>query len=363
MISHIINLLVGFLAILYGFTIAVLSIRQKPYNFYLFFILILTGSVRIVDAFIKLELTHFTNPYRSLTTAAFIHLIIFYLFLSKILKNEGVQVKDIYALLPAIIIILLSEIFEFKRLYVYVFMFAGTLLLADLVKMTWSKYRKNIISIVEQRQLKEIKIFYFLFLAHTFYIFSFLCLPFFNDIYEYNKIIDLFYTYSGYSWLIILVYMFYNPSLVFGDIFLSKDSQKIKLKYDFNIWNFSSKKIVQLDNNIHEKLKLKITEIIIKINNIDSSIRLKNIEELSLYIGIPKSHLKHIFKYNCNYSVLDFLNLRKIIFSLILIEDGFLNKNTIESLANKSGFVSRTTFHLNFKKFVGNTVSDHLKFL
>ena len=46
--------------------------------------------------------------------------------------------------------------------------------------------------------------------------------------------------------------------------------------------------------------------------------------------------------------------------ALILIDEGYLNSFTIESLGKKVGFNSRITFHNNFIKFMGLSVRKYV---
>ena len=359
MTTHIINLLVGFLALLYGFTIAILSIKNKPYNFYLFLLLTITGLARILETLGQLEVIEVFSPFRSIPAASFIYLAVFYLFLSKLLKNESVHYRDLLLIIAVIFISIVSRLLIDTSLAIYLFILLSSLLYLDLLKNTWSKYGYNKKSLNEKRHLNEIKPFYFLFMLQGLFVIFFSYLSILIN--DKNNLVNIFYAFSGYPWIFILIYLFFNPSLVIGNVYLSKLIKNSELKYDFDVWDFKSKKILNGDGELHEKIKLQIPKIIIKINEINPSTQLNNLEELSAIIRIPKLHLKLIFKYYCNYSVLDFFNLQKIVCSLALIEDGFLQNSTIESLSIKSGFSSRTTFHLNFKKFIGYNVSEYLK--
>jgi AraC-like DNA-binding protein len=123
---------------------------------------------------------------------------------------------------------------------------------------------------------------------------------------------------------------------------------------------------------IEEKDKLLYTNI---LNNIDSIVtHIQNLQKspaalstisftpvtLSKELKVPKSHLELIFKYYCHYSVNDFSNLVKINYAIMLINDGHLERYTIEHLGTTCLFNSRFTFSKNFKKFIGVSVSDYL---
>jgi AraC-like DNA-binding protein len=75
-----------------------------------------------------------------------------------------------------------------------------------------------------------------------------------------------------------------------------------------------------------------------------------SINDFSLKLKIPKSHLSFIFKYHSKISFSDFKKMVRIQDSLALIEEGYLKTNTFDSLSKKVGFSTYNTFYIAFKE-------------
>jgi len=58
------------------------------------------------------------------------------------------------------------------------------------------------------------------------------------------------------------------------------------------------------------------------------------------------------------YSKSDFFNYCKVIHILKLIQDGYLQNKTINSLISDSHFKSKKTFYNNFRKFTGKSPQE-----
>jgi AraC-like DNA-binding protein len=80
-----------------------------------------------------------------------------------------------------------------------------------------------------------------------------------------------------------------------------------------------------------------------------------NLAEFAKQIAIPKSHLVFVFKYHSTHSFIEFSKISRSIDAIDLIENDFLNVNTLETLAKKVGFTSYNTFFTSFKEVTGVT--------
>lgn len=112
------------------------------------------------------------------------------------------------------------------------------------------------------------------------------------------------------------------------------------------------------DKEVEKRIANKIDFYINKINSLDydTNILLKKgttITDLALELKIPKSHLNFIFKYKCTISFVTFKNLIRIEKSKKLIENDYLESNTLNSLAEKVGFKSYDPFFKGFKEVTG----------
>ena len=81
-------------------------------------------------------------------------------------------------------------------------------------------------------------------------------------------------------------------------------------------------------------------------------------KSLTVGIDIQAYHLNYIFKYYCVYSKSGFFNYCKVMYLLKLIEEGYLQNKTINSLISDSHFKSKQTFYNNFQKFTGKNPQE-----
>ncbi|WP_147238724.1 helix-turn-helix domain-containing protein [Mucilaginibacter hurinus] len=187
------------------------------------------------------------------------------------------------------------------------------------------------------------------------------CFAFFDLSVQMN--LNAFYRYSSLCWFVILFFMFKNPVIIFGESYLLQSINLTKPQ-TFQVWsNKPLKAIEDNDTTVYKTVYDKIDFIILEIKALQKSIALisaitLNTETLAKELKMPKRHLDVIFKYHCHYSINDFSNLVKIDHALLLINEGYLKKYTVDSLGKTCLFNSRFTFSTNFKKFVGVSVSD-----
>jgi AraC-like DNA-binding protein len=112
----------------------------------------------------------------------------------------------------------------------------------------------------------------------------------------------------------------------------------------------------QADKQVEKRIAIKMDYYIAKINaiNYETTILLKKnatINDLALELKIPKSHLIFIFKYNSTINFVAFKNRIRIEQAKKLIKNGYLDTNTLNSLAKNIGFSSYDPFFKSFKEY------------
>jgi AraC-like DNA-binding protein len=75
-----------------------------------------------------------------------------------------------------------------------------------------------------------------------------------------------------------------------------------------------------------------------------------SINDVSVALGIPARSLSFLLNAHFQQRFTDYVNTHRILFVNQKIKSGYLNKFTIESLAQLAGFSSKSTFHAAFKK-------------
>lgn len=365
MFLDVLSLLVGFLCL---FVMVLILLNNRPNrktNIYIVVILFIAGLQRFVNA---LEILDFTtrvySPLKIKLSLAFFIVPVYYLFFRRlILVKTNTKTELLHFILPTVILIIDIVIFPFHLYNLFYLGFSLSYLVAILLliyKMINTKNR----SLLEEGYYKTIRSWAFLMLTITFSLFIFSNYFLFSENRSPNLLLN-FYRFSSLLWLVALIYIFKNPILIFGEKVLLKNIKSNEPE-SFLIWSKKPlKAIEEKDKLLYGNILNKIDPIIINIQNLQKSpTAVSTISftpvTLSKELKVPKSHLDLIFKYYCHYSVNDYSNLVKINYAIMLINDGHLERYTIEHLGTACLFNSRFTFSKNFKKFTGVSVSDYL---
>lgn len=365
MFLDVLSLLVGFLCL---FVMVLILLNNRPNrktNIYIVVILFIAGLQRFVNA---LEILDFTtrvySPLKIKLSLAFFIVPVYYLFFRRlILVKPNTKTELYHFILPTVILIIDIVIFPFHLYNLFYLGFSLSYLVAILLliyKMINTKNR----SLLEEGYYKTIRSWAFLMLTITFSLFIFSNYFLFSENRSPNLLLN-FYRFSSLLWLVALIYIFKNPILIFGEKVLL-NSIKSNEPQRFLIWSQKPlKAIEEKDKTLYTNILNNIDTIVTHIQDLQKSLTaLSTISftpvTLSKELKVPKSHLDLIFKYYCHYSVNDYSNLVKINYAIMLINDGHLERYTIEHLGTACLFNSRFTFSKNFKKFIGVSVSDYL---
>jgi AraC-like DNA-binding protein len=135
-----------------------------------------------------------------------------------------------------------------------------------------------------------------------------------------------------------------------------------------SVWNYNieKKSILTKDINIYLSIHGNLKEYTGKIDKLalnDYVFRDKNYStyELSKALGLPKYYIVYIFKYHCNLGFNEYKRRARIYDAIEHIQKGYLNNNTLNSLADLVGFSSYNPFLLNFKQITGISPFDFNK--
>ncbi|RVT79605.1 AraC family transcriptional regulator [Flavobacterium sufflavum] len=85
--------------------------------------------------------------------------------------------------------------------------------------------------------------------------------------------------------------------------------------------------------------------------------------DFAFSLGIPKSHLIYFFKYHANVSFVEFKRMVQIYDSIDLIDEGYLQSKTLQSLSKKAGFSSYDPFLESFKEVTGVVPQEYEKMM
>ncbi len=169
-------------------------------------------------------------------------------------------------------------------------------------------------------------------------------------------------------WMSLYVKILYSPEFLYGyDVFQNKikEYKKHSIIFD-NIWIFDTyKEVINIQDKI---LKDKIDSVIEGYVSDIEHVALKTncffdenfkTADLANKLNIPKSHVLYVFKYHAVISFSDFKKIVRIQKTILLIEQGYLKSNTLESLASKTGFSSYSAFFKSFKSITGMSPQEY----
>lgn len=167
-------------------------------------------------------------------------------------------------------------------------------------------------------------------------------------------------------WIAVFVKVLVSPEILFGLPHLKKKVHSLiekETKLDEN-WHFEN---VTIHNQQDLKLKSKLDDRLLGlIEEIEVLVKQQkyfrnqkvNISEVANELTIPVSHLVYVFKYHSKMSFTEYKTFHKIEDAKQLIEEGFLGRNTLESLAAEVGFSSYNPFFTAFKKLTGQSPNE-----
>jgi AraC-like DNA-binding protein len=366
MFLNVVSLLVGFLCL---FLVALMLCSQKPNqksNGYLIIILFVAGLQRFANALEVLGFTSTTfSPLKIRMTFAFFIVPLYYLFFKRLIRKKNSVKKELFHfIVPAIFVAFDFLVTNYTLSYYWYLAFSigyfGSILV--LIKELFQLTKLNML---EKRNYKTIRTWALLMVSITFLLVVYSNYFLLSD--KEPKInLNVFYSLSSFLWLFALIYMFRNPTIIFGEQYLIKNIQK-ETQHDILIWSEKPlKEIEYKDEQLFQSIADSVETIVMKIQKLQKNVSFISITTLtsktiSKELQLPKSHLDLLFKYYCHYSINEFGNLIKVTYALQLINEGYLNQYTVESLGEKCLFNSRFTFYKNFKKFIGVSVSDYSK--
>lgn len=177
-------------------------------------------------------------------------------------------------------------------------------------------------------------------------------------------------------WLFMFFKILISPEILYGLPILNKklitsntnesDAPEIERPLNTNwILDTASEKSSQ-DLRLQEKIKSHISSY---INGIEKLSREEHIfrnpkassHDIANKLGVPTSHIVYLFKYHSTIPFSEYRMNSRIQDSLNLIKEGYLNSNTLESLAYKTGFASYNPFFSAFKKITTHSPQDYIK--
>lgn len=366
MIFNLLNLLIGFSLLIITLAIIVNYIRYSKVNFFFFLLLLLAGLARFQYGLTTFGFIHESKP---LVFRIFILLFIFppiyYLCLNSFISVKTTWTKMLLHFVffflivlgriyfGAIEIKLLGIIFSAYALFYYYLLVRSSLF--------YFRQHQSIYTKQQLLKVKQLIVWIFSLSLNNFIFTAYFIL--FNTTNKSEAIDGMFHS-TSIVWVLFLAYLFLNPSIIFNEIFKKRDPNRDFIQ-EFGVWNTRAfQKIEYRDSSLEQIIRKNLEKLILDLKQLPAEAIISSssthlLQELAVHLNYPKSHLKYALKYHCQYSQSDYLNLMRVIYALQLMNNGFLENYTIETLVDKCHFNSRTSFYRHFKKHLGVSPSKY----
>ena len=363
MIFVLISLFTGAFCFFTIFTVISFGRNKNIFNNFWIVALTLVGFVRLFP-FLNyvLDDSGYTILLPIATLSVYFVLPLVYLNFKIIIRGQVNNSWIIHLIVPFFTSILFLTIAEITRTYFAIFFFSFFFFyLVKSARLVINYLQRVDHNLIENLRKKRIKVYLLVLLLAKllgFIILFIQILKFISskDNFDFNTALAL----GSIGWILVLAYTILNKDLVIS-------------KYKFSglkngmILFWSSKrlrKIQKSDRALYDKLD--VTSLIDKILNLESNYEFIKDNELdkryiSNTLKVPEYQVKLLFSYHNFLSSTEYKNAIKINQSVRLLNNGYLDSLTVDSLSQKVGFKSRITFYNNFRKFIGVSVSDYVK--
>ena len=366
MLFNLLNLLIGFSLLIITLAIIVNYIRYRKVNFFFFLLLLLAGLARFQFGLTTFGFIQETKP---LVFRIFILLFIFpplyYLCLNSFISVRTTWSKMLLHFafffcivlgriyFGAIEIKLLGLIFSVYALFYYYLLVRSSLF--------YFRQHRSIYTKQQLLKVKQLIIWIFSLSLNNFIFTAYFIL--FNPTNKSAAIVGMFHS-TSIVWVLFLIYLFLNPSIIFNEIFKKRDPNRDFI-HEFGVWNTRAfLKIEPRDSSLEQIIRKNLEKLLQDLKQLPPKLIIAStstnlLQELAQQLNYPQSHLKYALKYHCQFSQSDYLNLMRVIYALQLMNSGFLENYTIETLVDKCHFNSRTSFYRHFKKHLGVSPSKY----
>ncbi|MFT7298504.1 MAG: AraC-like DNA-binding protein [Sphingobacteriales bacterium] len=362
------NLLSFFVGLVLLLLISIVLMNHKKGKKLNLFFLIILGTAGIQRIFNGLEIFElvesYTNPFQRSLLFSFFIPVVYYLFFHNLLfKNISYQKVLLNLAIPTLIAIS-SSIFNPSLTFVKVIFFihSSSYILFTLFLIREKLYnRKTYKDLVHFQSIKNwtLIMYGFSFLLYSFANYIFLSYAIESD----QNILIQFYNITSLIWCFIIGYILKNPVILYGEQLLLEKINK-STNEEIEVWRNKKKgRTEKEDLEVEKKVMDKVDEIIFSIKKSEKELlqdfqRLPTLKELAFQLDYPQSHLKYVFKYYSYCTFGDYQNILKVKYAMKLIQSGYLDTRTIDSLAIKCLFTNRSTFYKNFKKQTGYSPTE-----
>ncbi len=359
-IVTVLNILELFLGITFGLLIIIIDVKKKNNALFLGLFILVTGIQVLPD--ILIEIPYFSkNIFLDNITTLFIWLKmpLLYIYVQRVSILPKKKISY-WLLIPGIIEIILSIILLFldekSQLYIkdsighILYVLGGILFAIVIVVKTFKhsnrhlKELQNQYSSIEYRRLKWVKHYTLFFFITLFIVFPTVIAINESYIDIVGAIIGLIFIY----WAAIKGLLQDSvPSLYQNERIIENKSGTVTLKKE------------EVFNNVEANTIIDRLKNIVKTNELYKKNDL-TIIDVAEELDMHPSKLSKIINACLNQNFNNFINAYRIEYSKRLLQENY-DKMSIEGISLESGFKSRSSFYVAFKKHAKITPSVYIK--
>lgn len=179
--------------------------------------------------------------------------------------------------------------------------------------------------------------------------------------------------FSLIFWLFTFFKILISPEILFGLPILNRTLLKFNESENKEFVTYTNNWTIEttiIENNQDQRLQDNIRDNIVsyiqeveKLSSEKLFFRNKKTRQSDIAenLGVPASHIVYLFKYHSKISFSEFRMNSRINDAITLLDEGFLNSETLESLAHTTGFSSYNPFFIAFKKITGLSPQEYIK--
>lgn len=165
-------------------------------------------------------------------------------------------------------------------------------------------------------------------------------LKLFEDPYQFSNMMITFFHFS------VVIGLLFFPELLYGTL-----TTEIITKEKYSFSKLTEKEKSEILNKLYEYIKKEEKPYL------NEKISLTEVSKL---LEIVPQQLSQVINEKTNYNFNDFINFHRIVESKRLLTSPSFSKLTIDAIAQKAGFNSKSAFYTAFKKHTGMTPKEFI---
>lgn len=366
MVLDLLSFFVGFILLLLLFIVVINHKKDKKLNVFFLVILGAVGSQRFLHGLDTFDLVGFYwNPFQGNLIFPFFKFAGYYLFFeNQLFKNTPFKKIVLHAIAPGLIALIISILHPSLVFVQVAFLLFSSVYIGLAFFLLWKHVynKKNYKELVHFQFIKVWVSVLFGFYVLMFLLSNYIFLS--QSPETFTRMYAQFYNSSALFWFFIILYILKNPVILYGEQLLLEKINNTT-KEEVIVWRPKKREPTEKEDfEVEKKVMGKVDEIIFALKKYEKEVleefeALSTLKEVAFQLEYPQSHLKYVFTYYSYCSFSEYQTILKIKYALKLIKSGYLDTRTVDSLAIRCQFKTRSTFYKNFKKQIGYTPTEY----